>query len=394
MRTLKSKNIVDMNKSKLLFVANVSRDLYNFRVGLMRALKERGFEIVCIAPKDKFSERFIEEGFRYISVENLKREEKGLFKNLLLIWDLYKIYKEEKPLLVFHYTVKPNIFGNIATKLARVKSISVVTGLGSFFVKKGMMQVLIKYFYRFSFSFTEKVFFLNKEDQELFIKDRIVTPNKTVLIRGEGVNTTFFSPEFCDKVSKNSAKLVFLLIARLLWDKGIGEFVESAKIIRKRYPNTEFWLLGPIDKANPTAIPIETIKDWEGQGIIKYLGIADDVRPFVCQSDVIVLPSYYREGVPRSLLEAIAMGKPIITTDTVGCREVIEDSKNGFLVKVKDIKSLIDAMVRFIELSEEEKQDMGNYSRKKAVKEFDERLIIYKYLEVMKEVLGEKALPI
>ncbi|MCX7795441.1 MAG: glycosyltransferase family 4 protein [bacterium] len=377
----------------LLFVANVSRDLYNFRMGLMRTLKEKGFEIICIAPKDNFSEKFLEEGFKYISVEDLKREEKSPFKNLLLVWELYKIYKKENPTLVFHYTIKPNIFGNIAVKLARVKSFSIITGLGSFFVRKSIIQILIRCLYKISLSFSEKAFFLNKEDRDFFIKNKIVSPNKAILLNSEGVNTGFFSPEFCGKVPKDSDKLVFLLIARLLWDKGIGEFIESARRVKAKYPSTEFWLLGPIDKANPTAIPIEVIKGWEGEGIIKYLGVTDDVRPFICQSDVVVLPSY-REGVPRSLLEAISMGKPIITTDTVGCREVVEDNKNGFLVKVKDVESLINAMIRFIELSEEERRQMGGYSRKKAIEEFDEKLIINRYLEIIREVLGEKALPI
>ncbi len=374
---------------KILFVANVSRDLYNFRVGLMKALKKKGFEIVCIAPKDSFSEKFIKEGFRYISVEVLKREEKGLFKNILLILELYKIYKKEKPLLVLHYTIKPNILGNISAKLARIKSFSVVTGLGSFFVDKNMMQLALKYLYRFSFRFTERVFFLNREDKELFIKDRIVDHNKAVLIKGEGIDTELFSTEFCKGYLKRNEKFIFLLIARLLWDKGIGEFVESAKRVKERYPNTEFWLLGTIDRANPTRIPIETIKDWEGKGIIKYLGVAEDVRPFICQSDVVVLPSY-REGIPRSLLEAISMGKPIITTDTAGCREVVEDGKNGFLVKVKDVKSLTDAMIRFIELPKEKRSEMGRHSRKKAIEEFDENIIIDKYLEVIQEVLDIK----
>ncbi|MGC8890671.1 MAG: glycosyltransferase family 4 protein [bacterium] len=371
---------------KILFVANVSRDLYNFRIGLMRTLKRRGFEVVCIAPKDSFSERFIKEGFRYVSVEYLKREEKGFFKNLLLIWELYKIYKKENPVLVLHYTIKPNIFGNIASKLSRVRSFSIVTGLGSFFVRKSIFQILIRFLYKISFNFTEKVFFLNREDRELFIKNGIISPNKAVLINGEGIDTSYFSPDFCSRVSKEEKNPVFLLTARLLWDKGIKEFVESARKVKEIYPKAEFWLLGPIDEANPTAIPSKTVKDWEEKGIIKYLGIVDDVRPLICQSDVVVLPSY-REGVPRSLLEAISMGKPIITTDTAGCREVIEDGRNGFLVKVKDVESLTNAMIRFIELSKEKKREMGMYSREKAIREFDERIIIDKYLEIIREVL-------
>jgi len=375
---------------KFLFVANVARDLYNFRIGLMRVLRKKGFEVVCIAPEDSFVEKFKDEGFRFIPLEYLRRESKGLFNNLLLIWELYKIYKEEKPDLIFHYTIKPNIFGNIASGIAGIRSISVVTGLGSFFVRKSVLQIVIKYLYKFSFIFTEKVFFLNTDDRDLFVKEGIIPSKKEVLVNGEGIDTDYFSPEFCKEYSKKRKDhLVFLLIARLLWDKGIGEFVESARKVKERYPEVEFWLLGPLDKANPTAVPSKTIKSWEEKGIIKYLGVVDDVRPLIHQSDVVTLPSY-REGIPRSLLEAISMGKPIITTDAPGCREVVEDGKNGFLVPVKDVEALTNAMIKFIELTEEERQEMGHYSREKAIREFDEKIIVKKYIEVIEEVLNIK----
>jgi glycosyltransferase involved in cell wall biosynthesis len=375
---------------KFLFVANVARDLYNFRIGLMRVLRKKGFEVVCIAPEDSFVEKFKDEGFRFIPLEYLRRESKGLFNNLLLIWELYKIYKEEKPDLIFHYTIKPNIFGNIASGIAGIRSISVVTGLGSFFVRKSVLQIVIKYLYKFSFIFTEKVFFLNTDDRDLFVKEGIIPSKKEVLVNGEGIDTDYFSPEFCKEYSKKRKDhLVFLLIARLLWDKGIEEFVESARKVKERYPEVEFWLLGPLDKANPTAIPSKAIKGWEEKGIIKYLGVVDDVRPLIYQSDVVTLPSY-REGIPRSLLEAISMGKPIITTDAPGCREVVEDGKNGFLVPVKDVEALTNAMIKFIELTEEERQEMGHYSREKAIREFDEKIIVKKYIEVIEEVLNIK----
>jgi glycosyltransferase involved in cell wall biosynthesis len=356
----------------------------------MRVLRKKGFEVVCIAPEDGFVEKFKDEGFRFIPLEYLRRESKGLFNNLLLIWELYKIYKEEKPDLIFHYTIKPNIFGNIASGIAGIRSISVVTGLGSFFVRKSVLQIVIKYLYKFSFIFTEKVFFLNTDDRDLFVKEGIIPSKKEVLVNGEGIDTDYFSPEFCKEYSKKRKDhLVFLLIARLLWDKGIGEFVESARKVKERYPEVEFWLLGPLDKANPTAVPSKTIKSWEEKGIIKYLGVVDDVRPLIHQSDVVILPSY-REGIPRSLLEAISMGKPIITTDAPGCREVVEDGKNGFLVPVKDVEALTNAMIKFIELTEEERQEMGHYSREKAIREFDEKIIVKKYIEVIEEVLNIK----
>lgn len=372
----------------IIFVANVSRDLYNFRLGLMRALKKEGFDIICIAPKDDYSQKFEEEGFIFIQSKFLDRKEKSLLKNLLIIQELYKIYKRFKPDLVILYTIKPIIFGNIASKIAKIKSISVITGLGSFFVKENIIQRLIKILYRFSLRFSEKVFFLNRDDREFFIKNKIINPSKVVLINGEGINTNYFSPDCTDKFHKKDPnKNIFLLISRLLWDKGIGEFVESAKKVKSIYSNTEFWILGPVDTANPTAIPYDTVKKWEEEGLIRYLGVTEDVRPFITQSTAVVLPSY-REGVPRSLLEAISMGKPIITTDAPGCREVIDDRKNGFLVPVRDSEALAVAMIKLLELTEEERDKMGMYGREKALKEFDERVIIDRYREIIDEILG------
>lgn len=372
----------------IVFVANVSRDLYNFRLGLMRTLKKNGFNVICIAPKDNYSQRFEDEGFTFINSKLLDRKEKNPLKNLLIILELYKIFRRIQPELVILYTIKPVIFGNIASRLARIKSISVLTGLGSFFVKENIYQKIIKLLYKFSLRFSERVFFLNKDDRDFFIKNRITNLSKSVLINGEGINTDYFFPDYSSKpMNRDSDKTTFLLISRLLWDKGIGEFIESARLVKEKYPNTEFWLLGPLDTANPTAIPYETIKIWEEENLIKYLGTTDDVRPFISQSDAVVLPSY-REGLPRSLLEAISMGKPVITTDVPGCKVVVENGKNGFLVPPKDSKALAESLIKFIELSREEKEKMGRYGRDKALKEFDERIVIEKYIEVIGGIIG------
>jgi len=352
----------------------------------MRALKSEGFEVVAVAPEDNFSKRFIEEDIRFIPI-NLKRGGRNPLTELILILKLYEIYKKEKPSLVIHYTIKPNIYGNIASRLAKTKSISVVTGLGSLFVSKSVLQEMVSFLYRFSFKFCDRVFFLNSDDRNYFINRGIVQPEKTVLIKGEGIDTGYFSKEKCLNIPEEDNNIVFLLISRMIRDKGIWEFVESARIVKRIYPSTNFWLLGPVDKENPSGITIETIRGWEEEGLVSYLGVADDVRPLICKSDVVVLPSY-REGIPRSLLEAMSMEKPIITTDSIGCRDVVEDGKNGFLVPVKNPEALADAMIKMIEMTKEEREEMGKYGRNKVLREFDEKIIIRVYLEEIGKILS------
>lgn len=377
-----------MKDFKIIFVANVARDLYNFRLGLMKCLKKNGYKVLCVVPQDEFKDKFLKEGFSFICLNELRREEKNLIKNILLILKLYRIYKNERPCLVLHYTLKPVIFGNIASKIAGVKSLSIITGLGSFFIRRNLLKFLFICLYKISLRFTERVFFLNEDNMNFFVERIIIPKYKAFLIRGEGIDTNYYNPDFCKNKSIEKDKFVFLLISRMIWDKGIGEYVEAAQMVKEKYPNTEFWLLGPLDRANPTAISYEKIREWQDKNIIKYLGSTDDVRPFICESDAVVLPSY-GEGLPRSLLEAISMGKPVITTNSVGCREVVENDKNGFLVPVKDPKALAEAMIKFIELPKEKIDMMRKYSREKAVKEFSEKIIIDKYLKVINEILNK-----
>ena len=372
---------------KILIISNTAQGLYNFRIGLLRALRDSKFEVCVVATKDEFVEKIERQGFKYIPVKHLDRKGVNPIKDIKLMLELHGIYKRERPDLVIHYTIKPNIYGSIACRLAGVKSFCVITGLGYVFIKKNVLLKVVKLLYRISFSFANKVFFLNNEDKELFIEQGIVSPAKSILLKGEGINIDYFSPEFCQRFQKKGNNLSFLLIARMLWDKGVGEFVKAAEIVKKRFPDIEFQLLGPIDKGNPSGISENKIKEWEGQGgLIKYLGTTDDVRPFICKSDCVILPSY-REGVPRSLLEAMAMAKPIITTDSVGCKEVIENGKNGFLIPIKNSKALAMAMIKMIELPEKKRREMGEYGRNKVIKEFDEKIIINTYLRIIQETI-------
>ncbi len=369
---------------KIVFSSNTSFSLYNFRLGLMKALREKSFKVIAVAPKDEYSEKIVVEGFEFYPIKNLDRKGKNPIKDLKLFFEYYRLYKKLKPDLVLSFTIKPNIYGAIACGLLGIKSISVITGLGYVYIKKGILQSIVNILYKIAFHFNQKIIFLNKEDMEIFLHKKF-NEKKATLIKSEGINHSNFAPI---NIERQTTKPIFLMISRLLWDKGVKEFVEAGRFLKEKGIEAEFWILGPFDEGNPASVPREYIERAQKEGIIKYLGQTDDVRPYIAQADAVVLPSYYREGVPRVLLEAMAMAKPIITTDSVGCREVCRNGENGFLVKVKDPFSLAQAMIKFLKMPEEERRQMGENGRKMVLEEFDERKVVEKYFELIKEVLG------
>jgi len=370
---------------KIIFVSNTSWYLFNFRLELMKTLMGKGYEVIAVAPYDEYVNKIEKSGFRFIPIE-IDRKKLNPLKDIKFFWSLYNIYKKERPCIVAHYTTKPNICGAIAAKLTKVKCINTVTGLGWLFIEDNLSSKLAKFLYRISFKYPERIFFQNEDDLNFFVKNRLVNETKTILVKGSGVNTDFFHPDYCKQFQRN-ASVNFLFIGRLLWDKGVGEFVEAAKLLKKTYLNARFWILGNIDEGNPAGITREKLKEWEQIGSIEYLDFVDDVRPIICQSDIVVLPSYYREGIPRSLLEAAAMEKPIITTNSIGCKEVVDESINGFLVPIKDSKALSGAMKKMIEIGEDRRKQMGKAGRQKVLNEFDEKKVISKYMEIIEDLL-------
>jgi len=362
----------------IIFVSNISWSLFNFRRGLMEELKKRGHDVSFCATVDEYSVRLEKEGFGFIPID-LDRKGTNLFKDLTLMVRLCSVYKKEKPGLVFHNSIKPNIYGAIAARLAGVKCVNTVSGLGYLFIRKNIYFHLVKFLYTLACAFSEKTFFQNKDDLNLFLDNGIVRPDKARLVKGSGVNVKFFTPDYCRTIKKENNLFVFSFIGRVLWDKGVGEFIEAARITRKLYPFSRFTILGMIDSGNPAGVSRTRIDDWQKEGLVEYLGETSDVRPFVCASDCVVLPSY-REGTPKSLLEASAMEKPIITTNAVGCREVIDDGITGFQVPVKDSQKLAEAMQEVMRLSSEKRQAMGNSGREKMLREFSEEMVIDTYL--------------
>ncbi len=383
-----------MGHAKVLVVSNTSFFLHNFLLGLMRRFRTEGVVVSGVAPRDGFSERLEKEGFPVIPLTQLNRKGSNPLEDLRLMLELRKIYARERPDLVLHFTIKLNVYGSIAARLSGTRSICTVTGLGWLFTDGGLKATLgglgYKMLYRIALSHSEHAVFLNRDDRSFFLRSGLVRESKCSVIPGSGVNTDTFQPAICGEQSDNRSASSFLLFGRMLRDKGVYEFAEAASIVKKSQPASRFLLLGPVDKENRAAIPESVIADWERKGVVEYLGRTDDVRPFICASDAVVLPSY-REGIPSVLLEAMAMGKPVITTDAPGCREVVEGGETGFIAPVKDAPALADCMLRFMKLSRAEKEAMGGQARAKVLREFDEKVVIGAYLELVESAIGARS---
>lgn len=368
-----------MKNKKIVLVANTAWSMFNFRHGLLSRLIHEGYQLTIIAPHDVFSEKLRHMGCEVIEI-SLSAKGTNPLQDLKLLHTLYKLYKKIAPDFIIHYTIKPNIYGSLSASLVGIPSLAITTGLGYTFVENNLISRVAHFLYKFAFRYPKEVWFLNEDDRQVFLFKKLVSKNKAEILHSEGINLTYFTPL---STCISDGKIRFLLIARMLWDKGISEYVEAARIITQRYPNTVFQLLGACDVANPSMIQLEQIIMWEKEGIVEYLGTTDDVRPVISRADCVVLPSFYREGVPRTLMEAAAMCKPLITTDNVGCRDVVLQDKTGFLCTVKDSASLVACCEHLLTMSPELRILMGEAGRKYMCEKFDEQLVIDKYLQVL-----------
>ncbi|MEM6263205.1 MAG: glycosyltransferase family 4 protein [Bacteroidota bacterium] len=370
----------DLPPPLICISSNYAWTIYNFRMGLIRALKNAGYRVLVISEADGYEEK-IQQECRFIPLKNMVRDGTNPVKDLKLLREYFQIFSREKPLVSLHYTIKPNVYGNIAARLAGIKVISTINGLGTTFAMPGPLKHLVKSLYRTSLRRAEVVVFQNEEDRKLFQDFNLVAESKTRRVPGSGVNVDRFSPV----VPPEHEGTIMLMAARLLWTKGVGIYAEAAKKVKAVHPSAQFWLLGAYVES-PDAIAPQNMQPWIEGGYINYQGVTDNMPRFFAKADAVVLPSYYREGVPRVLLEALAMGKPIITTDNIGCRETVSHECNGYLIEPKDADALAEAMIKFIDLNKHEKQIMGANSRHKALQEFDEQLVVDTYLEEIRRI--------
>ena len=348
-------------------------------MGLIKALQQQGYSVVLIAPKDDYSNRLKELGCKHYHID-IDNKGTNPIKDIKLSYQFYQLFKKINPDMLLIYTIKPNIYGGIISKLLNIPTLNVIAGLGTVFLNNNLSAKIARWLYKVSFT-NNRVLFENEDDCKEFIAKDLIKKSQAILIPGSGINTEAFQPK--NKVS-NSKNLVFLLIARLIKDKGVVEYIEAIKSIRDKYPTVQFKILGSYYFGNPSSISKDEVEHWIDDGIIEYLGYTDAVLEEIEKADCIVLPSY-REGLSRVLLEAGSMSKPIITTNVTGCRDVVDDSENGYLVPPKDSKSLSKAIEKMIALSNKDRRVMGQKGRIKVINEFDEKIVIKHYLNVINQ---------
>ncbi len=361
---------------------NTSWNLVNFRRNLIQRLQREGFEVVALSPTDAHVPALMALGVRHIPVVI---DSKGLspVRDLALAVAYWRILQKLRPVAFLGWTIKPNVYGSLAAHALGIPVINNISGLGTTFIKISLVTRIVTTLYRAALARSATVFFQNRHDRDLFVEQRLVDEARTALLPGSGIDLAQFVPV----TDTRKGPFVFLMVARLLRDKGVVEFVEAARIVRRSHPDVQFHLLGATDVENRTAIPRDVLTQWEDEGAVRHLGEATDVRPHLAAASAVVLPSY-REGMPRSLLEAAAMAKPLIATDVPGCTEIARAGDNAFLCTVRDAQSLADAMLAMLALTPEKRAHMGERSRQVAEAEFDVGIVEARYVDAIARAIG------
>ncbi|HEU5148020.1 MAG TPA: glycosyltransferase family 4 protein [Chryseosolibacter sp.] len=362
---------------RIAVVLNTSWNIYNFRMSLVRTLLAEGHEIHTIAPKDEYTPRLQEIGCIH---HNIRMDSRGAnpVKDAALIGELFLTYRKVRPDIILHYTIKPNVYGTLAASMLKIPVINNVCGLGTAFLKENLISAIAVFLYKVSFRFAHKVFFQNPEDLKLFVDKRMVRVKAVDLVPGSGIDLGRFRQM---PFSRNK-RFTFLLISRLITDKGIIDYIDAIRKLKKEGFDARFQLLGAIDPEHRRGIQVDTIREWIDGDVVEYLGTTEDVRKFIAGADCVVLPSY-REGTPRTLLEAASCGKPIIATDVPGCNHVVVHEYNGFLCRMKDSDDLASKMKALAACKDEKLAEFGKNGRLKMEAEYDESLVINKYLHAL-----------
>ena len=369
--------MIKKNQKTVIVSSNYAWTIFNFRMPLIRRLKSDGYKVVVLTQFDGY-ESLIATEVNQIRKLFISRKGVNPLLDFLTILDFIKSIIIVKPDLLLLFTIKPVIYGSIAARLTNIEAIVMITGLGSAFISGTWIKKVVKILYRFALSSVPVVFFQNNDDKNLFLREGFVNKKACRMVPGSGVDLERFKFTNLPK----SKKVVFLFVGRMLWDKGIGEFVDAARRLKSRYPNVRFQLLGPCGVENRTSISNLKMNEWQKEGFIEYLGETDNVASYIVRATCIVLPSY-REGTSRVLLEAAAMGRPLIATNVPGCREVIDHRITGFLCKPRDSTDLSEKIEQMIKLPHEVRSLMGTKGREKVENGFDQEIVCDLYAEAM-----------
>jgi glycosyltransferase involved in cell wall biosynthesis len=345
---------------------------------LIKSLRESGYEVFVLTQFDGYEKKIKSAS---VHVCNLFISRKGInpLLDVLTFFHISYWLIRIRPYSILCFTIKPVIYGALAARLSRVRSIVTITGLGTAFLSDNWITKVVSGLYKVALSSVSAVFFQNKDDVRLFTGLKLVRPNLCRLSPGSGIDLD----RFAYAELKKAKVFTFLMVARLLWDKGVGEYVEAARRVRNLVPKARFQLLGPLGVQNRSAIEEHVVFDWVKDGIVEYLGEVEDIQDYVRRATCVVLPSY-REGTSRVLLEAASIGRPILTTDVPGCREVVKDGVNGFLCRSRDPEDLADKMMKLISLSHDELVQAGNAGREIVEDEFSQNIVGKLYMDALK----------
>ena len=365
---------------KILILSNHFITLYNFRKELIERMLIEGHEVFISMPKAEENIFFSDLGCEIIETP-VDRRGINPFKDIGLIYNYIKIMNKIKPDIIFSYTIKPNIYGSIASNITKYKQISNITGTGATFLKENLVSTIVKVLYKMSVKKSYKVFFQNSGDRDYFIANNMVESNYDIL-PGSGVNLEQYS--IMDLPSDEQTNFIF--VGRVMEVKGINQYLECAQKIKEKYPNTNFYVAGFIEEDKYKSI----INDYNAKGIINYIGFQKDIKPWICKSHCIILPSLGGEGVPNVLLESAAMGRICIASNINGSRDVIEDQVSGYLFESKNSQDLIEKVINIIELDLESKKRMGLSGRRKIEKYFDRKIIINTYFKEINHIVSLK----
>jgi glycosyltransferase involved in cell wall biosynthesis len=355
--------------------------LVNFRSNIIAALQQRGFRVVAVAPPGSHQAQLEQLGVEFHALDFSSAKVSPLH-DMRLVLRYIALLRAIRPVAFLGFTIKPNIYGSLAAQALRIPVINNVSGLGTAFIRPGLIRRIATGLYRVAFRRSSTIFFQNDEDRREFISTGLVAEEQARLLPGSGVDLEQFMPA----PAQAGKPFSFLLIARLVWDKGVREYVDAARLVKQTHSDVRFQILGFIDVDNRTAVPREILNAWVDEGIIEHLGSADDVRPYVREADCIVLPSY-REGLPRSLLEASAMARPIVAADVPGVRDVVENGVTGLLCSVRSAQSLAEAMLVMIAKTPSERAKMGQAGRLRVERRFGIDEVTRRYLEAIDHAL-------
>ncbi len=380
-RKLSDEDQLSPQRKRILFVINADWFFLSHRQVLADAAYREGYEVFVAAPDTGRADEIRRRGFNFIELPpSAKGLSRILVKELKLLLTLFRLYRRLRPDIIHHSTPKVVLIGTLAARLvSSTRVINLISGLGYIFSRNmhaRLLRPLVAPLFRLALYHPDCcTVFQNPENRELFIERKLVKRQHTELIRGSGVNCKIFAPR-----QENTATPTVTLISRLLWDKGVGEFVESARELKKRFPDARFVLVGKPDRGNPSAIPEAQLQEWVDEGCVEWWGHRSDIPYVLAASSVVVLPSYH-EGLPKSLIEAAAAGRPIVATDIPGCREIVKHEVNGLLVPVQDSTALAEAIARLLD-SPELRREYGEAGRWICLREFDEKIVADRFMSV------------